>query len=332
MSDTNLTAAPFQIGLNLSGGLLVGSSTINAMNAPFVFKLTLDATLTQFYTTGADIWGSRIGELLWKLEESNEAFRRPTLSRGGVLQMTRIGERVVVFSSGGIDAMAPVDLYWRYEHLSDHGLLSSWAFTEGKKDECWFIDTRRHLMRLTPEGPRDLNCSMWFTEPDYVLSWDHEWNLLYISGRNDGFVYSPAENSLGRGMAGITGAVPGGLIVGHGTLQPNPFEIHTNWYDFGTRTYKTIRSVEFSVDTAKFLEASLDFRDANGKEFKSFPWTRVNPSGVAYMQCYGLEFRFKLRSNIPQQIHLDNIRVMGTIHGYDFLNAIGWAPNANPGM
>ena len=351
--DTQITANAFDLSLDVNGSLnisivaermvlwisvsadLVPSAVITV--EPFRISISgIEGFAQFFYTTGADVWGSKIGELNFKLDESNEAFRLPTLSRGGVIQMARIAERVIVFSTHGIDSIRPggnieSSLYWGREHISNHGLLSAWAFTDTVKDEVWFLDTRRRLICLNSNGFQDINCSMWFTEYDYVLTWDHQWNLLYISGKKEGFVYDPATGSLGRGINGITGITPNNVVVGHDELKPQEFEVTTNWYDLGTRSYKTIRSVEFSINTSQWMEAALDFRHENANEFKTTPWKRVNPSGIAFIPCYGIEFRIKLRSRVVQELHLDNIRTIGTIHGYDFLNAVGWAPNANTG-
>lgn len=314
----------FQIDIDLDDAS--GSGVISA--APIILALSLTGSPSVFYTTGADIWGSKIGVLTFKLDESNEAFRRPTQSRGGVIKMVKLGARVIVFSTSGIDVILPADLYWKYEHVSDYGALSSWSVCDAD-GTCWFIDSRKHLVEINDQGFRDHDCHSYFIEDVYALSWDPQWNLLYISGRNDGYVYSPANDSLGKGYAQLTGITPNYVAVGQNELRPEPFEIQTNWYDFGSRAYKTIRSIEFSTATNHYLEAAVDFRHHNDMQPRSTPWKRVTPSGIAYIPCYGTEFRFRLRSNITQQIHLDNIRVIGTIHGYDFLNAIGWAPNAN---
>ena len=323
------TASPFFIRLSIGVSQLVESVVIDVRNAPLVFRLNFSGVISQFHLTGAEIWGSRIGSLQWKLDERNEAFRRPTLSRGSVLQMAKIGARVIIFSEYGIDYTEPSERYWKYEHVGDYGLLSSWAFTHAAKDEVWFLDSRKHLIRLNADGFHDFDCSMWFTENNYVMSWDHKWSLLYISGENEGFVYNPTDDSFGRGINGITGISADNAVVGHGSLEPGNFELCTNAYDLGSRSAKTIRSVEFSIHVHGRLEAAIDFRYRNDMDWRTTPWKRVNPSGVAYIPCYGLEFRFRLRSNSFQNIHLDQIRVMGTIHGYDFLNAIGWAPNSN---
>jgi len=331
IANGTFISRPFFARITLSASEPVASAVISVHSAPLIIRLSLSAEARQVYATSAEIWGSRIGALKWALAEDNEAFRRPTLSRGSVLQIIKIGKRAVIFSDSGIDYTEPVDLYWRYEHVSDHGLLSAWAITKTDESEAWFLDSRKRLIRLNVEGFHDCGCAHWFNEPDYVLSWDATYGLIYISGRNEGFVYSPANRSLGTGLAGITGVSPDGLVVGHGDMIPGGFNICTSAYDLGSRSFKTVRSVEFSIHTSQFLEAAIDFKYRNDMDWRTTPWKRVNPSGVAYIPCYGLEFRFRLRSNTAQRVHLDQIRVIGTIHGYDFLNAIGWAPNANNG-
>jgi len=333
--NTEIEVSPLYLSLDLDENAVAQASVVIEVR-PLVMHLEI-AALAQTQDPGSsDIWGSRIASLAFTLAEDNEAFRRPTLARGQVLRMVKLGTRCLIFSSDGIDSMQPggreVEIYWNYEHLSDIGLLSSWALTMAGENECWFLDSRKHLIQVGDRGFIDHECSQWFTEGNYVLSYDAEFKLIYISGQNEGWAFDIQNRSLGGGLRRITGLTTDKLSIGQEVLTPGLFEITTNWYDFGSRAYKSIRSVEFSVDTIEYLEAALDFRYRNVDTFKTTPWKRVNPSGIAYVPCYGLEFRVKLRSNVPQHVHLDNIRVMGTLHGYDFLNAVGWAPNANPNM
>jgi len=330
--STILTAEPLRLRISLKQARPAVSGVITV--SPISLRFFIQRGQISQYNptdTNIEIWGSKPGQLSFALDDSNESFRRPSGSRGGVLFMGKVGRRLIVWSAYGIDAMQAEGVVWGLEHLSNHGLLSSWAVTEAEEGEYWFLDTRKKLIQLTSEGFRDHGCAMWFDEPGYVLTYDPLYKIIYISSASKGFAYDTENRSLGIGIPGITGITNNRVIVGQGELKPSLFNICTNAYDFGTRAYKTLRSVEFSADVKHFLEAAIDFRHTNDMDWKTTPWKRVNPTGIAYIPCYGLEFRFRLRSNVAQAVHLDNIRVMGTIHGYDFLNAIGWAPNSGQG-
>ena len=285
--------------------------------------------------TSDQVWFSVPGEMNFSLDERNMSGRRSAGAHCDCLWMEKLGQKVIVFSSHGTDALYPADVGWGLEHLTDYGLFSQWAITRADEGTLWFIDSRRHLMEMNADGLRDHGCEMWFDVKEWVLSWDPRHKLLYICNGAEGFVYNPDEESLARGVAGISGITSSNLVVGNaGTVAPGAINVTTNWYDFGSRAYKTIQRVEYSmaVENARnCLQGAIDFRTDNESAWRTTPWKRICPSGILWTPCYGVEFRIRARSRgaLTQQGHLDNIRVIGTIHGYDFLNAIGWAPNAN---
>ena len=283
---------------------------------------------------GKRIQASKIGELQFALDEQNMQFTRPVDFSGTILRMCKLGRTLYIFGTDGIDAMRPTETGWSYSAVASNGLLSTWSLVEAE-GKIWFIDSRCHLVMIDEEnGFTDVGYQMYFSNEPIVLSWDPKFKLLYISGHGRGYAYNPVTESLGTSYEQLTAVTHDRIITFAEYADVKPFEIHTNWYDFGARGYKTLHRIEFSiaVDNAEewSMSAALDFRVHNNKQPRSTPWKRVNPDGIAWLACYGLEFKIKLRSEIPQQrLHLDNIRVIGTIHGYNFLNAIGWAPNAN---
>lgn len=95
-----------------------------------------------------------------------------------------------------------------------------------------------------------------------------------------------------------------------------PIEIITDVYDFGNRKNKTINSVEFNISktTAGDIYAAIDYKPIYGANFSMTPWTKITPQGVANVSAFGVEFRFRLKSLIVQDIALEEIKINGYIH------------------
>jgi hypothetical protein len=70
------------------------------------------------------------------------------------------------------------------------------------------------------------------------------------------------------------------------------------------------------------LLLQIDTRLKNNENWTTTPWKIVNPDGTCWLPCYGVEFRFRLKSLIYEQFKLDYIRITGSLHGFDTLNSV----------
>jgi len=105
-------------------------------------------------------------------------------------------------------------------------------------------------------------------------------------------------------------------------LERLKFYGKTDIYDFGTRKPKTIQKLELGTDVLYMLHAMIETRVANNEGFIKSDWVRVNPSGIATIPCYGLEFKFHVKSNIYEYVKLDYIRVHGIIHEFSAMENV----------
>ena len=156
-----------------------------------------------------------------------------------------------------------------------------------------------------------------------ILSLDKEQELLYITDGTYGFVYSINDKSFGSVPANITGIGTQSSVlkvVSDGTITTPSFEICTDVYDLGSRKPKTIQRVELGTSLTEFLQVSVDYRKNYKEDFKQIGWFIVNHDGRAYPKCYGVEFRFRVKSTIYEYFELDYLKVRGHIHGYSYLD------------
>lgn len=268
---------------------------------------------------------SKIGSLDFTIDQTNVAGKRPMTWKGRVLDILKLGSSVVVYGEGGVSLMSPNDIRWGLQEVHPFGIVSKGAVA-GNSTAHYFIDTRHKLMELSESGPKVLDYSEFLgvlTNP--ILRLDEDSGFLYICDGTYGFVYSTQSQSFGSGPANLTGigSQSGTLYtVGDGDIEIPTLYICTDIYDLGNRKPKTINTVEIGTNLATALQVMVESRAHNNREFIKSKWALVNPSGIAYIPCYGIEFRFHLRSYTYEYMEIDYLKVHGVIHGFQHLDAI----------
>ncbi len=198
----------------------------------------------------------------------------------------------------------------------------------GTDTEHFFIDVSGKLFTLSSGGLERLGYSEFLSQmTDSVMSLDSVKNLLYICDGTYGFIYSTKDKSFGSGPVDLTGIDSRGstrYVVSPSSLIIPKFDICTGIYDMGTRKSKNIHSVEIATKLSEHLELLIKYRISNRESFRDSPWFFVNPDGIAYSPCYGIEFKFRIRSFILEQFQIDRLKINGSIHNFshrDYLAA-----------
>lgn len=256
---------------------------------------------------------SDIGSLNFTISKSNVAGERPLDWKGFVYHLKKLKSKVVAYGQGGVSFLIPVDNVYSLQTIYRVGVKNKGAVA-GNEDIHFFVDSLNQLWKLDQDLER-LDYSEYISNmtDSIILSYDIENRLLYICDGIVGYVYGVDTKSLGLGPANITGI--GSLyIVSSDNIEIPLFEICTDIYDFGTRKSKTIQSVEVGSNLTNHLYVSVDYRTNHQSDFKQISWFLVNPDGKAYPKCYGVEFRFRIKSLIYEQFKLDYIRVKGYIN------------------
>jgi len=256
---------------------------------------------------------SKIGRLDFTIDESIEAGERPLDWKG------------FVYGQNGVSILNPSGVHYGMRTIYRIGVICKPAVA-GTDDEHYFIDQKSRLLRLTGEGLQMLDYSEYISQLSCPkLSLDPEFGLLYICDGTKGYVYSTKDRSLGLGPANVTdiNSQTGDLyVVSPAEIEIPKFDITTDIYDLGTRKPKTIKWIEIGTDLTGKLEAMIESRIYNDAGFNQSKWALVNPNGIAYITCYGVEFKFNIRSYIYEYLELDYINVTGVIHGFSYLESV----------
>ena len=269
---------------------------------------------------------SKIGELDFTIDESNLAGKRPLGWKGCVYHIGKIRNMVAVYGANGVSLMKASGVHWGMDTIHPVGLKNKGAFC-GDEDQHFFVTKLSELWMVEEKGLVRLDFSEFLISMGTVImSLDAVRRLVYICDGTTGYVYSINDQSLGKGPVNITGlgdqdnslyvASQGGIVI------PN-FEICTDIYDLGSRKPKTIRCVEVGTNVSEFLQLSVDYRTTYREDFRRIGWFTVNPDGRTYPKCYGVEFRFRLRTLLYEYLELDYLKVIGNIHGYSYLDTEG---------
>lgn len=266
---------------------------------------------------------SKIGYLDFTIDEMNEAGERPLDWRGPVYHIIKLGKSLIAYGQNGVTILSPSGVHWGMQTISRIGIKNKGSAC-GNEFEHYFIDQKERLCKLSGEGVEILDYSEYLsvmTNPR--MSFDIELGLIYICDGTYGFVYSTRSKSLGTGPINITGVgtQSGTLyITAPGEIEIPKFHICTDIYDLNTRKLKTIQWIEVGTDLTHKLQMMIEARFANNDRFFQSKWALVNPSGIAHIPCYGVEFKFHLRSYIYEFIELDYLRINGVVHGSSFLD------------
>ena len=271
---------------------------------------------------------SKIGSIDFTVDESNVAGERPLNWHGFVYRILKLGDTLVVYGEGGVTVLTPKGVAYGMKELYNIGLLGKSAVI-GTDFEHFFIDVSGKLFKVSSNELEELGYSEFLSQmTNPVMSLDLVKNLVYICDETHGFIYNMKDKSFGSGPISLTGMGSRGntryVTALDSSVTIPKFEICTDTYDMGTRKPKNIHSVEIGTDLEEHLELLIEYRTSNREELKKSPWFLVNPDGIAYSPCYGVEFRFRIRSFILEWFQIDRLKINGSIHGFshrDYLAA-----------
>lgn len=326
-----IVAGPIEVTVTLHGTILTGiiipvdplEVTVSLESSYFVVQASKGwgAAVPSWMSNW--IWWSKIGFADFTVDHTNVSGRRPMDWKGTVFEIIKLNDSVVVYGTNGVTVMKPSERHWGMHTISKIGIANKGAAI-GTDDEHYFVDQKNVLWKLSGKGLERLDYSEYLEQmTTHILTLDLELGLLYICDGTIGFVYSTGTGSLGLGPAVITGlGVQDDLLyvaASDEILYPK-FHICTDIYDLGTRKPKTIEQIEVGTELTNDLKVKVETRTRNKANFFSTPWKLVNPSGIAYLPVYGIEFKFHLKSYIREYIELDYIKVSGVIHGAEYLD------------
>jgi hypothetical protein len=327
-----IAAEPIQLTLNVVGKHAPGQFIDYG---PIEITLGIDnGYVTLDHNQSNWIKWSKIGRIDFTIDESGVAGERPLDWPGTVYEIKKLGnDQLVIYGTNGISILRPFKLEvnkstsnFGLETINRQGIVCKTAIV-GDSGTHYFIENGSFkLFKLSTKGLELLDYSEFLSQlTNPVMTLDYLTGLLYICDGIQGFVYSTLFQSFSQGPAYFTGMGIGDgklYVTSSSTIKPQPFEICTDIYDFNSRKPKTIQYVEVGTNLMMRLLMQIDTRLKNNEDWKTTPWKLVNPDGTCRLPCYGVEFRFRLKSLIYEQFKLDYIRITGAMHGFDSLNSV----------
>lgn len=329
--NIGLAVGPIETEIEVIGGIVIGQSIsagpIEVEIVPFFSYMTLDDE-----ATNTAIW-SKIGYFNFIIDQSNLAGRRVMDWKGAIHHIKKLlPDKVVVYGANGVTVMKAHERAYGMTTIHRVGVVGRGAVA-GDDTVHFFVDrsnSRNRLWKLTDELEK-LDYSEYLSlMGDMVLSYDRARKLLYICDGTYGYVYSQETKSFGEGPVNVTGIDYQSnqvYVVSPTPILTPKFEIHTDIYDFGTRKPKTIERMEVGTDLTENLYSSVEYRTSYRDDFRQIGWHLVNPDGKSFPKCYGVEFRFWLKSFMYEYLELDYWKIKGHIHGYSALDTASETTN-----
>ncbi len=267
---------------------------------------------------------SDIGSLDFTIGHDNVAGERPMEWTGPVYDIIKLNAGVIVYGSNGIAMMTPKDNIYGYTTLLSIGTLGRHAQI-GTNTMHWFVTNEGELYELS-DSLKKIGYSEFLSDMSgIVLTHDEENNLLYLCDGTSGYVYNYITKSMGAGPVNITGfgrKTGTNYITSPEAIIIPTIEFTTNTYDMGTRKEKTIFNLEISTEVAQTMSCAVQYRVNHTAAWVTSPWVNFTSRGIAYLPCYGIEFRFKFKMATWADFSIDQLKVNGIIHGFSFLDTV----------
>ena len=329
-----VSSSTSKLGVGTTGNFTVGISLIPSGINQLVIGSLGDVWVDHVKKNW--IKWSNIGSADFTIWKDNIAGGRPLDLQGWVWTLKKLGNKVMAYGENGVSSLFPVDNTYGLRTIYAVGIKGKQAVA-GDKSVHFFVDilgqlhsigelTRKSSLFEETTYPEKLDYSEYLSVMgDITLSWDSLNNLLYICDGTLGYIYNNSTKSFGSGPVNVTGIhnQNGISYVGASEAIVTPyFEIHTDIFDFGNRKNKEIKYIEVGTDLTNILEGSIDYRLAKNGSFYSTPWVAVTPSGILYLPCFGVEFKFKFRVNTLETFEIDYIKIRGKIDNYAYLDQV----------
>jgi len=265
---------------------------------------------------------SKIGNLDFEIDESNIAGERPLDWLGCIYQILNLRKQMVAYGQNGVTYLTPVDVHYGINTIYPVGIKGLGAVA-GDKEEHHFIDIYGSLFSVSDGKLEELGYDEYFSEMNSPYMFlDPSKDRIYICDGTHGYIFDRKMRSLGIGPTNITGIeiLSGSYFIttSDGKLSIPNFDICTDTYDMGTRKPKTIKIVEIHSNVVDDLRLKIYYRLPDQEDFNATSWFFVNPDGITYCPCYGVDFRIRIKSTRLRHVKIDRLKIDGSIHGVGY--------------
>lgn len=244
------------------------------------------------------IW-SKIGSLDFTPEQDNTAGYRRCPFGGEVLNVRRLGDHVIGYSSKGITRMSPVGepaVTFSFHELDGVGLVNQGAVA-GNYGRHVYVGTDYRLKTITSEGIKDLGYKLFMEElkgEDIIVTYNQLNDEFYIGNSSKTYLYT---------LSGLTEVPQHPSAVwsasGESYMIPDAeddFEpmIATAPFDMGYRGRKHLVSIESDLVIVDRPQAAADYY-TSPISYGTTPFKPMNNEGIAFIGVSGNAFRARIK-------------------------------------
>lgn len=323
---TQITAGRLSVNVGLSAGTVSTDRVIQAgkLEVNLSLRFARAGVVLSVAKTNWVQW-SKIGSFDFTQDHSNVAGERMMEWSGDIYAIHKLGSGVVIYGANGISMMKPKDVFWDYKTVFTKGTKGKHAQINLKDQEHYFVDTEGYLWALG-EGFKRLGYREFLsTLVSPVISYDEKNELLYLCDGTRGFIYSLTDGCLTKGPVNITGCIYRNstqVFTAPATVADVAVSFTTGIFDFESRKEKTIFNLEVATAVNQTIEVAIEYRTNLSSTFVSTPWKAITHRGIAYLPCYGIEFKFKFRMATKAAMRIDYFKINGVLHGFSFLDSV----------
>lgn len=272
---------------------------------------------------------SNIGSVDFTIGQDNVAGKMPVDWKGYVYAIEQLADTniIYVYGDNGITRISPNGIFYGRKQVSNLGIKSKHSVVN-TKDSHYFISKNGNLYRINRDNTiTKLGYAEFLSVMgEVVMSWDGFNQYVYICDGATGYIYSEDSDSLTEGPSNVTGIRyrDSEFYVGAPTLITIPeVLIVSDIYDMGTKKEKTIFEIIVGVNDTYGLQVAVDYRLSPLDDFKTIPFKSVGPLGKVVINCYGREFRFRVKGRgITSGFKIESLTVNGIVHGFSFLDTL----------
>lgn len=314
-----IIAGPIEFSFDIEGTLNIG----NVFYGLIDFGQTIIPSADFYILPTQRNWvrWSDIGNIDFTIDRKNLAGEAPMPWAGTVYKILKLDKNVIVYGSGGVTQLAPVETVWGMKNILKVGIKSRHAVV-GTEHAHLFIDTSGKLWFLSDKLERLGYEEFLSGMTNLIMSYDVINELIYICDGIKGYAYSVLNKSMGTCPVNITGVgyINGeSYVISSGPLVYPAFEICSDILDVGNRNNKTIHSIEVGTDTPGVMQSRIDYSINHRSNLIQTEWAPITHEGISFNRCFGKEFKIRIKAT--QAVELDYIKVKGVIHDFSPIDA-----------
>lgn len=259
------------------------------------------------------VW-SKIGNIDFTLDQENDAGYRRCPYGGEVLNVRRLDNFVVGYSSKGITFIHTANepaATMGFKEMHDIGIINQGA-VNGNYSKHIFVGEDYNLYEVTPKGVNELGYKSYIESlagEDIIVCYDSANKDFYIGNSGKTFLLSPTGMSEVNQHPSAVWRMGGETCMVPDAVDADEPYICTERFDMNYGGQKTISSIESDVSIVNDPEAGVDYTYDMNVWYSGY-YKPMNYQGVSAINVSGNQFRFRLRfGTIYETTNLGYIKV-----------------------